>query len=104
MTSKYKGVSWLKERKKWRVQIRLKGEKPKYGGIFRNELDAAKEVNQLCEELGIPPKNPEINAILNTQYQVTTKYIFRILTNLKLFHIFSTYSFLAAQVFLGLCG
>merc|ERR1712034_192863 len=28
-----------------------------------------KRVNQLCEELGIPPQNPEISAIPNQQYQ-----------------------------------
>ena len=45
-----------------------KGQKPKYGGIFNNELDAAKRVNQLCDECGIPQKNLGIGTI---QYQVT---------------------------------
>merc|ERR1712034_93921 len=67
--SKYKGVIWHKRSRKWCVSIYLKGQKRKYGGIFKDELDAGKRVNQLCEELGIPPQNPEISAIPNQQYQ-----------------------------------
>merc|ERR1712034_273122 len=54
--------------KKWYVLICLKGQKPKYGGHFKSELEAGKRVNQLCEELGIPPQNPTIGAIPNEQY------------------------------------
>merc|ERR1712034_80874 len=68
-----KGVSWHRERKKWCVLIYPKGQKPKYGGIFDDELDAAKRVNQLCGELGIPPQNPTISAMPNQQYQATPK-------------------------------
>ena len=39
--------------------------------MFKDELDAAKRANQLCEELKIPLQNPEISAIPNQQYQVT---------------------------------
>jgi len=46
----------------------LKGGTRKYGGQFNDELDAAKKVNQLCEELTIPLKNPEISAMSNKQY------------------------------------
>ena len=47
----------------------LKGEKQqKYGGIFKDELDAGKRVNQLCEELGISQQNPTISGVLNHQY------------------------------------
>jgi len=70
-TSLYKGVSWHRERKKWRVQIRLKGGKIKSGGYFNTELNAAKRVNQLCEELCIPLQNPTINAIPNQEYRTT---------------------------------
>ena len=59
---------------KWNVQIRPKGQTPKYGGYFEDELDAAKGVNQLCEELGVPLQNPEISAIPNQQHPVTKKY------------------------------
>merc|ERR1712034_230263 len=69
-TSQYKGVIWSKRIEKWYVLIRLKGQKRKYGGIFKDELDAAKGVNQLCEELGIPLKNPEVSAIPNQPYQI----------------------------------
>jgi len=66
-TSKYKGVTWHKDSRKWYVQLRLKQGKSKYGGIFTDELDAAKRMNQLCEEMEIPLQNPEISAIPNQQ-------------------------------------
>merc|ERR1712034_205128 len=72
-TSQYKGVSWNRQLGKWDVRIRPKGQTPKYGGYFEHELDAAKKVNQLCEELGIPLQNPEINAVQNQQYQEECK-------------------------------
>jgi len=72
-TSQYKGVSWHRGRKRWYVLIYLKGQKPKYGGMFKDELDAAKRVNQLCEEFGIPPQNPTISAIPNEQCQKKEK-------------------------------
>jgi len=72
--SQYKGVTWHKERNKWRVQLYFKGEKKtKYGGNFKDELDAAKRVNQLCEESRIPPHNPAISGIPNQPYQKKKK-------------------------------
>merc|ERR1712034_14759 len=44
-----------------------------YGGYFENELDAAKRVNQLCEELEIPLQNPEISGVPNEQSQKKEK-------------------------------
>jgi len=71
-TSQYKGVSYDKQTGKWKVQVSLKGN-VKYGGIFNYELNAAKRVNQLCEELGIPLPNPEISTKPNQQYQLKEK-------------------------------
>merc|ERR1712034_306971 len=71
--SQYKGVTWHKTSGKWYVQLKLKGEKIKYGGVFKDELDAAKRVNQLCEKLGIRTKNSSISAIPNHQYQKREK-------------------------------
>merc|ERR1712034_46432 len=68
-TSQYKGVYWYKQIRRWYVLIHLKGQKRKYGGMFKHELDAAKRVNQLCEELSTPLKNPEIVTIPNQKYQ-----------------------------------
>merc|ERR1712034_266933 len=68
-TSQYKGVTWHKQRKKWYVLIYPKGQKRICGGMFKHELDAAKRVNQLCEELSIPLKNPGIVTIPNQKYQ-----------------------------------
>merc|ERR1712034_278294 len=53
-TSQYKGVHW--HNKKWYVHFYFTRGKQKYGGTFKNELDAAKRVNQLCEEMKILPK------------------------------------------------
>jgi len=73
--SQYKGVTWNKQRKKWRVRIYPKEHKPKFGGYFKDELNAGKRVNQLCEELEIAPKNLAISAIPNQQYQKKRKDI-----------------------------
>ena len=67
--SQYKGVSWHNLSKKWCTQLKFKGEQ-KYGGVYIEELDAAKKVNQLCEKLGIPPKNPGISSLPNQQLKV----------------------------------
>merc|ERR1712034_136957 len=66
LTSQYKGVTWNRKRTKWCVLLCL-GGKRKYGGLYKDELDAAKRVNQLCEELRIPFQNPEVSA--TPQYQ-----------------------------------
>merc|ERR1712034_208745 len=58
-TSQYKGVHWHKRNKEWRAGVSIEGNKI-HGGGFRNELDAAKRVNQICQEHGIPSKNPRI--------------------------------------------
>ena len=70
-TSQYKGVCWNSRCGKWFVLIHQKGQNSKYGGMFKD--DAGKRVNQLCEELCIPPHNSEISATPNQQYQVTLK-------------------------------
>merc|ERR1712034_119105 len=75
--SQYRGVYWHRDRGKWYVSINLKAQKPKYGGIFNDELDAAKRVNQLCKELGIPQQNPAISAMPNQRYvakKLTSQY------------------------------
>jgi len=72
-TSKYKGVSYDKQTGKWDVRVYSKGQKRKSGGRFNDELDAAKRVNQLCEELGIPLQNPGIRATPNEPYQKKEK-------------------------------
>jgi hypothetical protein len=71
-TSQYVGVYWHKQRDKWFVQLRFQGG-TRTSGTFNDELDAAKRVNQLCEEMGIPHKNSGISAIPNQQYHVTQK-------------------------------
>ena len=74
-TSQYKGVYWHKSYGKWYAQLRSKGEKTKCGGYFIDELYAAKRVNQLCKELGIPLQNPEIITMPNQNYQVTENFV-----------------------------
>jgi len=72
--SKYKGVFWHNQREKWYVVLYVsKEQSQKYGGRFNDELDAAKKVNQLCEDFGIPQQNPELSAIPNEQSQKKEK-------------------------------
>ena len=61
---------WHAESGKWYAHLSLCSGKRKYGGIFDDELDAAKRVNLLCEEHGITAKNPEISEVPNQQLQV----------------------------------
>jgi len=74
-TSQYKGVYYHKQSEKWYVLIYMKGQKSKYGGLFNDELDAAKQVNQLCEELKISPRNPGITGMPNQQWEEHQKNI-----------------------------
>jgi len=62
-TSQYKGVYWHKQVGKWYVFIYQKGQKRKYGGMFKYELDAAKRVNQFYQ----PITNFEIETNSRTQ-------------------------------------
>jgi len=63
-SSKYKGVNWVKKSRKWRAYIYL-GDSFKQGGTYNNQLDAAKRVNQMCDEFKIKRKNPDVNASPN---------------------------------------
>jgi len=67
--SQYKGVYWQPKRRKWMAEVRAKDGKLKYGGRFSDELDAAKRVNQLCEEMRIPEKNPGIGTMLHLPWK-----------------------------------
>lgn len=48
-TSKYKGVTWCKDRDKWRAQVK-QGDKVFYLGHFGNEVDAAQAYNKAASE------------------------------------------------------
>ena len=49
-TSKYKGVSWVKEKKKWRASIGFNGRKTTIG-YFEKEIDAGKAYDEYAREL-----------------------------------------------------
>jgi hypothetical protein len=49
-SSKYKGVSWQKVARKWKVEI-IKNRKCFHVGLFENEIDAAKAYNVKAKEL-----------------------------------------------------
>merc|ERR1711925_22657 len=68
-TSKYNGVSWDKDKKKWRTQF-MYNKKTYYGGYFDNEEQAAMEVNLLCDKNGMERKNPMIDQETNVIQQV----------------------------------
>ena len=59
-TSKYKGVCWSKDRKKWRVDLMHTDKKQYFGGYFDNEEHAAMKVNLICDKYGKKRKNPMI--------------------------------------------
>jgi len=61
--SEYRGVSWTIREKKWAVQVCLQ-KHTYFGGYFQEEIEAAKKVNQLCDELGIEPKNPKLDEMM----------------------------------------
>jgi len=73
-TSQFRGVCWYRDREIWRVQVRFKKRKSKFGGNFKNELDAGKRVNQLCEEMGIPPQNPTLVEIPTEKCNISLDY------------------------------
>jgi len=60
-SSEYKGVVWNTKNKKWRASVYWNCQRYP-GGEYRDELDAAKRVNQLCDELEIERKNPGVDA------------------------------------------
>jgi hypothetical protein len=60
-TSVYKDVMWNKRKRRWRAIVCCNLKKYE-GGVYLNEVDAAKRVNQLCDELGIKRKNPTVDA------------------------------------------
>jgi len=68
--SQYDGVYWHVESGKWYAHLSLSSGERKYGGIFDEELDAAKKVNHLCEELKIAPLNPGASRIHNFEFLV----------------------------------
>jgi len=57
--SKYKCVHWQKANSRWRAQVRMKG-KILSAGCHATQLEAAQILNGLCDELGVPRKNPEV--------------------------------------------
>jgi len=73
--SEYKGVFYHVGNSKWAVDFKV-NKKRHYGGYFDEQIEAAKRVNQLCDELGIPRKNPEVNAIPNPKIpsRTTSQY------------------------------
>jgi len=71
-TSKYIGVSWNKDCKKWKAQLKHKGQNS-YGGYFDNEEHAAMKVNLLCDRYETDRKNPTITIEPDEIQQVPNK-------------------------------
>ncbi len=64
-SSRYKGVSWEKRRKNWRVVIQF-NNKTYHLGHFKNEIEAAKAYDERAKELhgefaclNFPPKKSD---------------------------------------------
>jgi hypothetical protein len=56
-TSKYVGVLLDKPSGKWKVQVFVKGKGNKWGGLFSNEIEAAKKADSIFVENGLPKRN-----------------------------------------------
>jgi hypothetical protein len=54
-TSKYRGVSWHKNKKVWFSSITIDGERH-FLGIFKKEEDAAEAFDAACDEYGVPER------------------------------------------------
>jgi len=67
-SSKYTGVSWHENRKKWRAQLAYNHKKYN-GGYFDKEEDAAMSINLLCDKYEVERKNPTIDIKLFEPYQ-----------------------------------
>jgi len=76
-TSKYHGVSWNNNDKKWQTELMHK-KKKYYGGYFDNEEHAAMKVNILCDNCEIRRKNLTIDIDLHAIQKIqntTSNYI-----------------------------
>jgi len=60
--SKYKGVYWERRDQKWRARTYVHGKRYS-GGSYVNERECALAVNRLCEVMGVPPLNPELEGL-----------------------------------------
>jgi len=75
-TSRFKGVSWRKDRKRWLVTIVVQKRKM-YIGMFKSELDAAEAYNMAAKKhfgnfaylnfIGIKPEKNPRNRIYDTE-------------------------------------
>jgi len=74
-TSKFTGVSWHIDSKKWQSKL-MHNKNYYYGGKFDNEEQAAMNVNLLCDKLEMERKNPTINIKSNTIEQKNKTSIF----------------------------
>ena len=68
-TSKYCGVSWHKDAKRWQTLL-VHNKERYYGGHFDNEEHAAMQVNLLCDKYETERKNPMINVDLEAIQKV----------------------------------
>jgi len=76
-TSKFHGVCWHKDNKKWQAQF-VHNKKTHYGRTFDNEEQAAMSVNLLCDKLEMKRKNPSINTKPNAIQQKTKPNMYQL--------------------------
>ena len=71
--SNYTGVSWHSQNRKWLAQLCLGSQTKIFGGLFFDEREAAKKVNNLCDEYDVEYKNPEL-VLENTNVIIMLHY------------------------------
>ena len=62
-TSQYSGVCWIKHMNRWGADIIFKKQHKK--SYHANEIEAARRVNQYCDDFGINRRNPDVDSMPN---------------------------------------
>jgi hypothetical protein len=72
-TSQYDSVFWFEKDSKWIAQLTHR-KKAYYIGSFNSEEEAAIAVNEKCQEMNMPLKNPDVKMPATTQGKQTSQY------------------------------
>lgn len=74
IVSKYSGVTWHQQAKKWQARVSING-KLQHLGLFENERDAAVECDNHAASPGLSVNFPKLNGISQARKRGTSKYV-----------------------------